>query len=988
MADDIWHAMSKGMLAFAHGRAGDLTQSTFRDTGSLVTSLFDGEEDDPGVKQRLKELKEQIAALAEEVKPLIAAVEDEAKAAAAAVGRMATELGTDPFTAEAAMRAATELGAVIDALGRAIDDLADAAAAREPEEAAKAPLRAAIKGIKEPWIAPFRGLAQDAAKGFDSLCNSVLGLDGASRAIGTRLSWDQPGKRLAVLLEATGSTTLGPITLDGAVVEGFFSFADRATLGVLVKARIKAGLRGDKLLQKIIPGQAPTADTEPTAVTLDTTNGLTFGAGADRRLTLPVRFAFPGLELRELAIARPPEEAPPDSGRIDLMATVAGRMGDAVGIVAEGVGAVLTWRGGDAPIEVRPRPPHAAGIRIEAGIVRGGGFLRHDEDAGEYGGVLDLTFAKFGVTAICLIGTEPFSLVVVLGVRFAPRIELGFGFTLGGLGGILALERRLDTEALRAGIRNGAIGTLLFPDDPVQAAPGILDRVKTIFPPQPGGFVVGPIAELGWGSQAGFVKAKVGLVLALPDPRIVLLGALQVGVPTAETPDRLRIVDLRAEFFAEFSDDYLLARASLINSKLATATVNGDLGLLVRWADEEIFAISIGGFFPGFEAPPELADLKRIAIEVSPPLPWITLRAEGYFAITASTLQFGGSFTLRAKVGPAEARAWLAVDALFEWAPRFRFVCRIDAGLEVKVFGETLVGVSFRGEISGTAPWRLEGRASIEILWWDIPIDIGPITWGAEEAVAAPAVSPMQVVAQALEADAAWTPRLPAGAESLVRLRPDEITPLLVHPLGALEARQLSVPLETEIDRIGGNPVLAPRVHLDAPRIGVAEAAALSHATDAFPPGQFIDMTAEDQASGPDFETFPCGIRLAATRAVQPGPVASAAVTWETVFPHDDAMAGSRTAWDLRLIAPHAFATAAVGIAARARVNPYALGIAPDAGIALGDAGLATVARMADSVRAEGVPAVMATSAARRLLRGMAVGQREGLQVIRARLAA
>ena len=74
--------------------------------------------------------------------------------------------------------------------------------------------------------------------------------------------------------------------------------------------------------------------------------------------------------------------------------------------------------------------------------------------------------------------------------------------------------------------------------------------MPTVFPAQQGGFVVGPIAELGWGSQAGFVKARIGIVLSLPDPKIVILGALQVGVPSADIDPKLRIVDIHAELLA------------------------------------------------------------------------------------------------------------------------------------------------------------------------------------------------------------------------------------------------------------------------------------------------------------------------------------------------------------------------------------------------------------------------------------------------------
>ena len=53
-----------------------------------------------------------------------------------------------------------------------------------------------------------------------------------------------------------------------------------------------------------------------------------------------------------------------------------------------------------------------------------------------------------------------------------------------------------DTEALRSGLRTGALAQLLFPSDPIGQAPTILDTLASVFPPQSGGFVIGPMVSL------------------------------------------------------------------------------------------------------------------------------------------------------------------------------------------------------------------------------------------------------------------------------------------------------------------------------------------------------------------------------------------------------------------------------------------------------------------------------------------------------------
>jgi hypothetical protein len=51
------------------------------------------------------------------------------------------------------------------------------------------------------------------------------------------------------------------------------------------------------------------------------------------------------------------------------------------------------------------------------------------------------------------------------GLEFTPPIQLSFGFTLVGVGGLAGINRRPDTEALRAAAHSGDLSNLLFPRD-------------------------------------------------------------------------------------------------------------------------------------------------------------------------------------------------------------------------------------------------------------------------------------------------------------------------------------------------------------------------------------------------------------------------------------------------------------------------------------------------------------------------------------------
>lgn len=966
MSDDVWTALVKGVLGFAHSRAGDMVGTTFKDTGSFITSLFDGASGTTKtaldtIKTDVKDLTPIGKALADALKPKFA----EAKTA---VTNMATEIGTDPFDIPAAARAATELGYVLVAFDEALDILAEKIAERENNPASKQQVLDAIGGITDPWKAPFQSLGADAIKGFDALCKAVLGIDNAHNDVANALVWSRTDKKLGLKFASTGNTSLAPLSFDGAYLEAFVDYKTVAKVGVELHTKVKAGLRSDKMLEKIMPGEAKTADTDQIAISLDSADGLTFGAGKDKKMVLPVRFAFPGVELREFAIAQPAKDNKGSQNRIDVMVTIAGKIGDVFAVVVEGGGISIRWVTDAAP-EVKPKIPTGIGARIKTGVVSGGGYLRYSEDTSEYGGVFDLQFAKFGVTAIGLLGTEPFSFVVVIGVHFLPKIDLGFGFTLNGLGGILAIQRAVDTAVLRDGLKTDIVGQLLFPSDPVAAAPKILDQLAKVFPVRDGGFVVGPIAEIGWGSQAGFVKARLGIVLSLPDPKVVILGALEIGVPSADIKPDKRIVDIHADLLGEITPDYFLLKVSIINSKLFTLTLSGDIALFIKWAGEGAFALSVGGFFPKYDAPKEIGKLDRMAIKFNPPVDWLKISAEAYVAITSNSIQFGGKVDLSADVGVASAHAWIQLDALFQWAPYFHFIVILDVGIEVKAFGATIAGVHFHGELSGDQPWRLEGTATAEILWWDVDVDIGPLTWGEPRPADAPQVDSVDTAAQGLMADAAWTPILPPDALQLVRFA-DVGTERLFHPLGRLEVKQSRVPLETDIDRIGSSPVSARQVYLAEPKVNLTDAAAVSTVKDRFSPGHFLALKDDQLMARPDFEQMPAGLVVAASaKPTFPGDV-HAAYAWNTVFPHHADVAAQRDDWRIERTAKTMLGVSAVAKARQNTANPYLEKIpkAPDP--VLADPGLVSVVHRDTLVALSPAMTDIGATSAAEILRG------------------
>jgi hypothetical protein len=125
---------------------------------------------------------------------------------------------------------------------------------------------------------------------------------------------------------------------------------------------------------------------------------------------------------------------------------------------------------GAADLALGFKPPKGLGLFIDAPLVVGGGYMFFDPQKEEYGGILQLEIAEMiAVKGIGLLttrmpdGSKGFSLVILISAEgFAP-IQLGFGFTLTGVGGLLGVNRTVRVDVLRGGIKNGTLGRSCFP---------------------------------------------------------------------------------------------------------------------------------------------------------------------------------------------------------------------------------------------------------------------------------------------------------------------------------------------------------------------------------------------------------------------------------------------------------------------------------------------------------------------------------------------
>lgn len=684
-----------------------------------------------------------------------------------------------------------------------------------------------------------------------------------------------PGTRI-LLLGAAGGTGLSAerIVLDLVAGLVWDSATGRAVADVGFEARIDGGklvlsmAGADGFIGTILSGIEVDADfTVGIGWTAGT--GLYFVGSSGLEIQLPMHTSLGPVDLHALTLS-----VGIDGNRfpVALTTNVSAVLGP-VDVVVEHVGAAVELsfpsggRGDLGPLDIgfTFKPPTGVGLAVNAGIVTGGGFLAYDPARQEYAGALELEFAEFlTLKGIGLIttrmpdGSAGFSLLIILTAEFpGGGIQLGFGFRLLAVGGLVGLNRAMRIQALIDGVRTGAIESVMFPRDVIANAPRIVSDLRAFFPPEPGKFLIGPMAKLGWGTPT-LVRVSVGVIFEIPG-NIAIVGVLKVALPSEDQT----LLLLQANFVGaiEFDNQRLFFFASLFDSRVLTITIGGELGLLVAWGDDPNFVVSVGGFHPSFSPPPLPFPVpRRVTVDILN-RPGARITVSGYFAVTSNTAQFGARAELQLGFSDFGVSGHIAFDALFQFSP-FAFVIQVSASVSLRAFGVGLFSVDLQFTLSGPTPWRAKGRGSISLLFFEISADFD-ITWGDDQDTSLPPVDVMPLVGTELAKREGWQTAAPTGGRQLVSLRPlAETDDLVLHPLGTLFIRQRAVPLDLRLDRIGAQrPADANRLHVDAaPGSSLVKR---SDPAEQFALAQFQDMDDAAKLSRPAFERQHGGVELA-----------------------------------------------------------------------------------------------------------------------------
>lgn len=567
---------------------------------------------------------------------------------------------------------------------------------------------------------------------------------------------------------------------------------------------------------------------------------------------------------------------------------------------------------GPVSIDFRLSGPKGIGLSIKAQVVTGGGYLYFDFEKEQYAGVLQLEIAqKFSLTAVGLLTTKMpdgkpgFSLLVIISVRFDPGIQLGYGFSLNGLGGLLGVNRTVTTEVLRDGLRRGALGSILFPQNVVENAPQIISNLSAIFPSAQDRFLFGPMAIIGWGGSPPILSMEIGIILELPDPvRLIILGRLSVTLPgksdessqaggsgtdgeekRQDTPkiklqlDSLGIID--------FGSGDISLDAYLYDSTIGPFTITGGMALRASFGARPMFLLSVGGFHPAFQVPAGFPSIDRVAISLNKREGDVEVRLQlsAYFALTSNTVQFGAHLDLLARIGGGKVVGLLAFDALIQFQP-FGLIASFEAMVAVSWEGFNLLSVGLQMNLTGPSPWHAWGKAYFEILGMKQSAEFSVVTGPAEPPHLPPPINVEEKLLEELQKASNWSSQLPVGEHPLVTFR-DSIPPkdpaaappkkkVLVHPLAELHINQRLVPLNADpITRYGTTtPTGATTFALEVTekeKTPSTSALTVSDLSDWFALAQFYVMSDDQKLSAPSFEEKDSGLRVKAEDGITCG---------------------------------------------------------------------------------------------------------------------
>jgi len=641
-----------------------------------------------------------------------------------------------------------------------------------------------------------------------------------------------------------------------------------------IALRVQAGPETDGLLASVL-GDVEVEVFGGLSALWSARDGWVFSGGVGLEVQIPIDRSLGPIHVQSLTLLGA-ASVDAQQGAFQLGAAVTGSFSigpialafEEIGVVSDLSPMAEGTTGNLGPVQIDPRfkPPEGYGAGVAAGPVTGGGFLARTETG--YRGAFALEVEDlFGLSAYGILdtvlpgGEDGFSFAAMLFIEFS--VPLAAGFSLTGCGGMIGINRTIDTDAMRDVLYAGRLDDMFFPDDPIGDAVQILDDMAFIMPARTGQHFIGPVVRISWGTPP-LVHLIAGVIIEVgSEVRIVLVGAVKMALPVEDAA----LVVFSLSFFGEidFAEGRVDFDATLTGSRLLIFTITGDAAVRSGWGPGIEQIASLGGLHPLYPKPDNLPNLARLGAGFGNPGSPVRLTLGSYFAQTLNSVQFGTRADLFVQgpkfpvLGRVTAEGFIRFDALIYFNP-FSFLTELEGGLSLMVNGKVKAALYFSLTLSGPNPFHIAGEVWVRVCRINVRF-AATHTFGAPQSAPNVTASAVDALRAALEAPTAL--EAGQGGSSPVTFRAIEGDEALFDPSGRLTLRQVAVPLGVRLQTLGEAEIVG------ATRLSIAVSSSAGPVTDLadveddFVRGHFFGLTQAERLRQPSYETHTSGVAFA-----------------------------------------------------------------------------------------------------------------------------
>ena len=551
------------------------------------------------------------------------------------------------------------------------------------------------------------------------------------------------------------------------------------------------------------------------------------------------------------------------------------------GMATEGEGNIA----GVAKMGWTPVLPEGAGIELKVWKIEGGGALFYDAAKERLSGALELHFAKkFSLTGLGIyqraIAGGPRSWLVVVSMELP---QSGPGFQFAGLGLLYGSNRSTNPEAFLAGLITGDLDAVLFPDDPIGHAPQYLAALERLFPAKENSTVLGISAKFT--ALGGRLRLDLGVIIEGSDLARMYIVAQFVGLlkkpkPGEQLDPLSQPVRVLADGVAiwDSQTDELNLRIMLRNSRVWAGELTGGASLFhgspQTDGQERGTYISVGGFHPDYVPPgTKIFVPPRLSLVLSKG-DHLKLEMRAYVAFTPSSLQFGATGSLEARLYGFGIRGRLSLDVLIGFDGTFNL--KIEFSVELLLGSKSIAAVRFVGTIEGFTPSVLSGKVEVKFLFWTLSKHGSKTLYEGDSPEES--VNVQESLAAAVADAANWN----SGGAPGLALTDRDRDGVWLSPTEPLRFRQPVVPLNVPIERFGAVKLPgAITLRIERVSSGPGELRTNPIAGE-FALGMFLNLTQEEMLASRGFETRDAGVEL--ERALENGEAVTASAGFEEIL--------------------------------------------------------------------------------------------------------